>query len=216
MLNKILLALVVIVVAAGLVFGGLFVVSLLQPKAATPPATTTARGPNLSKDYGACTLNSVEEIKTALGTAASSLEGPYNDGIVASSEIGYDVEGLVSDSQACVYPFSSGGTFDNGFNAGNGLTVDVTVYSNSGGPSAFIAAIQQAIQKGAPITSIPAISDSAFYTVNTAASGPGATHSFRLQVFKGDHLTTYTLSQPAEATTFTAASAKTALVTLVR
>ena len=118
----------------------------------------------------------------------------------------------MSDSQICVYAFEPGGTIENGFNAGNGLTIQRIIYTNDGGPSALI----EQIRSSGVTTEIEGLGDVAFYSSNTASQGPDTSYTFKVQVFEGSELTAYTLRQPSDSATFTAESGRTALTTLAK
>lgn len=216
MIKKILLSLGIVVAVAVIVVGVLFVINQAQPQQMTngdeADATTKTTVPDLSKDYGACNVVTMVTVKEALGTVANTLQEPQNMGIVGDSNIGPGVENLVSDSQLCAYAFASGGTFENGFNSNNAFSIQVTRYSNEGGPTAFITQIRNS----GIVEEVPDISQNAFYSANTVSQGPGATYTYKLQVFNNNELVVYTIRQPADASTFTAETAKTALTALAK
>ena len=210
--KRILISLAILIGVAGLVFGGLYAYRALQPEPAVVDTATKKTTPDLSKDYGACTILNKETVKSALGTAGENLQDPQNNGIVGGKKVGDGMDNLVFDAQGCVYAFVSGGTFENGFHSDNGLNVAVTQYTNESGPATFIEAI-----RGEPlIEEIPDLGDDAFYSSNTTANGPTPQYSFKLQVFKDKTLYEYTIHQPGKEATFTADTAKTALVTIAK
>lgn len=212
MRKKILISLAALVVIATLVFGALVITQMIRsPNEEAAPANTVA-GPDLSKDYNACDLFDKATIKAALGSAIDTIQDPQNNGIVDGKKVGDGMENLVFDSQICVYGFVPGGSFENGSNSTNGLTVMVTEYTNETGPATFITAIREEPL----IEEITDLDGDAFYNANTVATGPGAMYNFKLQVFKGKTLYEYTIRQPADTASFTAESAKIALVTLAR
>lgn len=212
MRKKIIISIAALLGVAVLVFGALFVIQLIRSQNEETPPAETLVGPNLSKNYGACDLFDKATVKTALGSAANELQDPQNNGIVDGKKVGGGMEDLVFDSQVCIYGFAPGGTFEDGSGSGNGLTVLVAKYTNETGPATFIAAIRDEPL----IEEITDLGDDAFYNANTTATGPGAMYNFKLQVFKGKTLYEYTIRQPADAATYTAESAKTALVTLAK
>jgi hypothetical protein len=211
MIKKILISAGIIIVFAGVVVGVLYFIKQTHPVVGTKNSSST---PVLdhSKDYGACKLLTTSLIKTTLGSAATNLQTSENMGITKDRYVGDGVKDVVSDSQSCVYAFVSGGTLENGFNADNGLSVEKTVFTNKEGPKALIAQIIQLD----PTTQISSLGDAAFYTADTASQGPGATDSFELQIFKGNDSTSYTIQQPAAKSTFTADTAKAALLALAQ
>lgn len=213
MVKKILISVGVVLIVAAIVVGVLVIIKQAQPQqdAAdgddTVPQTTVA---DLSKDYGACNVVTTSGIKAALGSVADDIQEPQNLGIVGDVAIGPGVEGLASDSQLCVYAFTAGGTIEDGFNSQNALTIEVTRYTNEGGPTAFIEQIRQS----GVVETIPTLGNDVFYSANTVSQGPGAVYTFKLQVFDTGQLTAYAIRQPADSATLTAETARAALITL--
>jgi hypothetical protein len=200
------------ILIAGVTVGGLY---LIKPAKNTPsPHVPTATNLVLdhSKDYGACTLHTTTSIQSALGNTAANLQAPVDAGITSDRYFGAGVQNIVSDSQTCIYAFAPGGTSASTIAGTNALTIKKTKYSNSGGPKALIEQI-----KGNPdATPVNAVGDSAFYIANTASDGPQATASFTLLVFKDNESTSYIIIQPAQTTTLTTDTAKTALLKLAK
>jgi hypothetical protein len=212
MIKRILIGLGVVVVTAGIAFGILYFIKREQPAPATKVAVSKTLVLNHSKDYGACSLLTASSIKTALGSVAANLQPQEDAGITADSYFGSDVKNIASDSQTCVYAFAPGGNSANTLNANNGFTVKKTVFTNKDGPKALIDQAKLDPTK----TVVSSLGDVAFYGADTSANGPGATYNFELQVFKNNESTSYTISQPAKGATFTAETAKTALLTLAK
>lgn len=206
MIKKLLLFAGILLASTALTVGILYFVRQGQTDS-TPPAQSIL---DLSKDYGACSLLDLSFVKSTLASAASDLQEPENMGIVNDKPIGDDVEAVVADSQICTYAFIPGGTIENGFNASNGLTIQVTKYTNESGPLALIEQAEGITDN----TEIIGLGDAAFYTSNTVSQEMGSTYSFRLQVFDGDQSFEYTIRQPAETATFTTESGQAALVKL--
>lgn len=214
MIKRILIGLAILVVAGASAFGALYFVKQANHKTvAVKPSTSKPKTVlDFSKDYGACTMVDVTAIKTALGSVASSIQAAQNEGIVKNIYIGDSVKNITSDSQTCVFAFKSGGTINNGFNSVNALSITRTSYTNDGGPKTLIAQF-----KSDPANDeIDTIGDVSFYTSSTNAKGPGATYIFDLIVFKSNTSTDYTIRQPADTATFTADTAKTALLSLTK
>jgi hypothetical protein len=207
MIKKILISSGVMVVVAGLVFGALYFIKQAQVSPASEAVAATIL--DHSKDYGACGLVDSASLKKALGDSAADLQQAQDMGIVGNKAIGEGVNDLVSDSQICVYAFGPGGTLENGYNSGDAFIIERIIYSNESGPKTFIAQIQSQSTAAAVDGSL---GDYAFYGANTTATGPGATVTFKLEVFTDKTSVSYAISQPAESTSFTAETAKTALI----
>jgi hypothetical protein len=212
MKKKILISAGVIVAIAGITIGVLALVKYLQPAKVTTDTAQTSKKLVLdhSKDYGACTLLNATKIQTALGD--TQLQQPVDAGITSDRYFGDGIKDVTSDTQTCVYAFVPGTSTDETLNGTNGLTIKLTKYTNTDGPKAVIAQMKQ----NPTATVIDSLGDAAFYTHDTAAAGPDATASFTLVVFKNNASTSYAIIQPATASTFTADSAKTALLSLAK
>lgn len=212
MIKKILIALGIIIVAAGIALGIFYFIKPVQLTPAAKNATSEKLVLDHSKDYGACTLLSVSSIKASLGTAAKDLQNPQNMGVTIDKYFGDGVQDIVSDSQTCIYAFVAGGTLDNSYNKVNSFSVGKTVFTNNDGPKALISQMKSSSTN----VEISTLGDAAFYSADTTTQGPGATYSFNLQVFKDKTSTTYMIIQPAKTATFTAETAKTALLALAK
>jgi len=216
MLKKVLISLGIILVASGLMVGILFAIKQAQPQPETEESSEVEADPtktvaDLSKDYGACTLLTVEFIKTTLGDSAKDLQEPQNMGIVNENNVGPGVEGIVSDSHTCAYPFVLGGAIEDGFNNGNGLNVQVTMYQSSDDA----IAMSTQIRESGMAESIDGLGDAAFYTYSDDERGLSEpTNTFKLQVFKDQKLTSLTLRQPTETSAFNAETGRDVLVKL--
>lgn len=192
--------------------GILFLVQLsTAPVEDAPSADSSVFVPDLSKDYGACSALEQASIRLVLGEPANNLQPAVNIGIIEEPQVGESSQDIVADSQTCVYAFEPGGVAENGFNITNAFVVRKTTYANLEGARAVIEQI-----KSDP-SSLPELpGDNTFYTPNTAAQGPDAIYSFELQVFNGAGRTVYSIRQPAEAATFTAESARVALLAIAK
>ncbi|MFZ3009486.1 MAG: hypothetical protein WA030_00495 [Candidatus Microsaccharimonas sp.] len=211
MIKKILIGAGIVIVAAGVVFGVMYLISRLQSNS-TPEKTTTETVLDHSKDYEACNLLDVSTIKETLGDSAANLQNPEDMGIVSNKATGEGVEDIASDSQICVYAFSSGGTLANGYNSSNAFIIERTVYSNEAGPKTLI----EQIKAHSIGTTVDTLGDFAFYGANNTGTGPDAAYSFKLEVFIDKVSVKYMIRQPADSASFTDESAKTALVKLAR
>jgi hypothetical protein len=210
MIKKILISIGITVIAAGVAIGALYLVKLAQPAPAAKVSASKTLILDHSKDYGACTLLTTSSIKTALGDTATNLQAQENVGITRDNYFGNGVQNIVSDSQTCIYAFAPGSNARNTLDATNGFTVKKTVFTNKDGPKELINQTKLDPSK----TVINSLGDIAFYSANNVAQGPGATYNFELQIFKSNESTSYTISQPAKNSTFTADTAKTALLAL--
>lgn len=205
MQKKILIAIGIVVIAAGIAFGVYRFLIIANSDSNTAY--------NHSKDYGACNMIDTATIKTTLGDVATNLQKPVNMGIVSNKAVGENVSDLISDSQSCVYAFAPGGTIENGQNANNAFVIERIIYINTSGPKTLIAQIKSD-SLAEPIDSLP---DTAFYASNTASQGPGAIHTFQIETFTAKTSVRYSIRQPvASDTLLTNEAAKTALVTLVK
>lgn len=213
MLKKILISVGIVVVTAGIAFGALYFITQSQRTSnTTKDKASTVTVLDHSKDYGACSTLESSAIKSTLGDAAANLQKPEDMGIVSNKATGSGVGDLTSDSQLCIYAFTPGGTQANGFNSGNAFIVEQIVYSNKSGPETLI----KQIQSNNLTTPVEGIGDAAFYSANNMSQGPGAIYSFELEVFTGKKSAVYTIYQPAKSASFTADSAKTALIQLAK
>jgi len=186
-----------------------------------PPADTTPEGQtdtntapiyvvDTSKDYGACTYLDKSVIKEVLGEPASELQGPDNVGRAGRVQT---IEGgpeptVTMDSQTCVYGFISGGTIENGFNVNNGFSVIASQPAEQKDYDQLIANYNDDVM----FEKIEGLGEAAFYRANIGEQYDLA--SFELVVLDSLMAHTYTINQPADAVSFTAESAKTALRTI--
>lgn len=213
MIKRIAISAAIIVGIAGLTASILFLTTTsndAMPEPETPSPQSLVL--DYSKDYGACELLDSSTIKTALGDVASTLQPFENAGITKDTYFGEQVKDVVSDSQTCIYAFAPGNKTETTLSGTNAFFVKKTRYTNPQGPKNLIE--QSKANPTAKV--IDSLGDSAFYTANTAAEGPGATANFELLVFKNNESISYSIIQPAEKMTFTAESAKTALLTLAQ
>ena len=202
--KKILLAVGITIFAAAATFGVIFLINKLLSDGNTNNPNNQQSVLDLSNDYGACTMFSVEDVKASLGSAVSDVQAPENMGIVGNTE--------ESDSQICVYAFEPGGTIENGFHSNNGLVIKKTIYANN---EDFKTELEE-VRQDPTLTEINDLGESAFYSAVTSSRGPSATHQFMLLVFKNDTYNSYKISQPAESASFTPQSAQQALTSLAR
>jgi hypothetical protein len=209
MLKKLLIGIGAVVGAMAITLGILLLVQLSNaPVEDAPSADSSVFVPDLSKDYGACSVLEQASIISVLGEPANNLQPANNIGIIEEPQAGEGAQDIAADSQTCVYAFASGGAAENGFNITNAFVVQNTTYASLEGARTVIEQV-----KADPST-VEVSAENAFYTPITAAQGPGAVHTFELQVFNGTVRTVYSIRQPAEAVTFNAESARTALLAL--
>jgi len=210
MIKKILISTGAVIGAMAITLGILlFVQQSTAPAEDVPSPDSSVFVPDLSKDYGACSVLEQASISSVLGEPANNLQPANNIGIIEESQAGEGAQDIVADSQTCVYAFTPGGVAENGFNITNAFVVQKSTYSSLEGASTIIEQI-----KADPSSQPESSGNNTFYTPNTAAQGPDAIYTFELQVFNGTERTVYSIRQPAEAATFTVESARTALLAL--
>jgi hypothetical protein len=200
--NAVIISIIAVLVIAGGVVGGLYLFKYKPGDAAYDPTGPAKAGTVLvadtSKDFNATTLLSKDAVKSALGAVAVNLEGPNNLGIVNAGEGG--------ESQTAVYPFISGGTIDNSYNVTNAFSLEVFQHKDKASVDSLISVKQDTA------VDVTGLGDSAWFIDNNTAGTP--TTSYSLIVVSGTKHYTFKISQPAEETTFTLESAKTALTTI--
>jgi len=211
MVKKVIISILIVIIVAGLVVGALYVIKQTQNNPTTDTSAVTVL--DFSKDYEACNLLDSASIKLALGDSAANLQNPENMGIVGNKAIGNGVDDLVSDSQICVYAFGTGGTLENGFNSGDAFSIERTVYINEAGTKTFV---DQITSQSLAVAVDEPLGDFAFYGANTTAIGPDATYSYKLEVFTAKTSIRYMIHQPADSSSFTEETAKTALIQLAK
>lgn len=200
LVHKTLIAAGVVIIAAGATIGIFYFLSQTKQNNKQDDQSSVL---DLSKDYGACSDLSLEDIKTTLGNYASNVQAGENMGIVGDTKD--------SDSQICVYAFEPGATLEDGFNSNSSLIIRKTKYTSDDYQVAY-----EQISQDPTLTDIGNLGTSAFYSSNTKAKGPDTTHKFVLYVFKDQAQTSYTISQPSDAATFDAESAQAVLESLAR
>ncbi|MDB5162153.1 MAG: hypothetical protein JWM52_661 [Candidatus Saccharibacteria bacterium] len=207
-LKKILISLVVIIIVAGGVVGGLV---LFNKPTLTQVAPEEEReiypmAPDNTKDFGACKLLDKEKLKTALGTPAATLQGPDNLGLVRSSSD--NGTGLLGDqSQVCGYSFITGGKFETSFNIDQGFSVEIYKYATKMSTDAAIAT-------HANDTPVAGLGDSAFYG-STTNEFQGITQ-YWLTVFSGETHYSYRISEKISDAKYTSETAQAALEAIAK
>jgi hypothetical protein len=200
--KAVLISIIVVLIIAGVVVGGLYLFMYKPGDAAYDPTGPAKPGTVLtvdtSKDFNATTLLSKDAVKSALGTAAVNLEGPNNLGLVNAGNGG--------ESQTAVYSFIPGGTIDNSFNVTNAFTFEVFQHKDKASVDSILAA------KADTSVDVTGLGDSAWFIENNTVEAP--TTSYNLIVVSGTKQYTFRISQPSDAVTFTSASAQTALTTI--
>ncbi len=207
-LKQILISIGAVIVVAGLAFGALILLNRPSNTDQGAPVATVEPGQvDTSKDYGACTVLDKAVIQNTLGSVAQLLQGPDNTGrVYIGSQFGEQIKG--DETQSCVYSFIEGGTFENGFNGQQGLTVEVYVHGSQESLDAFAIANEPGVIAGS-IEGKPS-----YFLSNDVVEPAGTRHSLTLI----DGLRHYTLSitEPRDATTFTTETAQQALQTLAQ
>lgn len=219
MIKKVVFNIIIILIIATLVASGLYVYNTFfvskdasnQQHAKMQKIITSI---TLDKDDAACTVLTKETIKTALGSAIKTLDGPYVLNLVGGKGI---LQSTSLVTKACVFPFVSGATSTNNYHLENGLTVVVGKYSNDSGPADLVAAIRSNPLSIQEITKDhPEIGDTVFYSDNTITTGPSAAYNYKLQVLSGTLLLEFTIRQPIDASSFTTKSAENSLILLAQ
>lgn len=204
-MNKkiVIISLVAVIVVAGGVVGGLYLVNNAGKSAydptgpAQPGAVLTA---DLSKDLGATSLVSLDTIKSALGSTAANVTGPYDLGRVNGRDGG--------ESQTAVYPFGAAGTIEDGYGIANALSIELYIYKDKAAVDTILAAIPQ------DSTPISGIGDRA-WLIESRADGAEYV-SYTLRVVSGLKQYSYKISQPTGSATYKLASASAALNTIAK
>lgn len=204
-MNKkiVIISLVSVVVIAGGVVGGLYLLnnsgdSAYDPTGPAKPGTVLTA--DLSKDLGATTLVSIDTIKSALGSTADNMTGPYNLGRVNG--------GNGAEAQTAVYPFASAGTIDDGYGITNALSIEVFVYKDKAAVDAALAVVPE---DSTPVTGI----GERAWLMEDRAEGAEFV-SYTLRVISGLKQYSYKISQPTGSATYTEASASAALNTIAK
>jgi hypothetical protein len=201
----------IIVLVSGLTVGILYVIKQNQPVAQTV-VTTNQNGTYIvdtSKDFGACRVFSIDQIKTALGEPAKSLAGPENLGYIRDTNQGEHPLSSPLETQTCVYSFIAGGTKDNRFNSDNGLSVAITKVKTKADSDSLISALKSD-KSWSPVVTL---GDSVYFSAQINQPHVTTNH-IQLKQFKDLTLYVYTLDQPVAETAYTSDSARVALSAL--
>lgn len=205
-LKKILIGVGILLVVAGLVVAGLFIFTKKDAPTKSTPETSTTNDPlavDTSKDLKACMLFEKDALKKTLGAVANDLQGPDDLGLVKTgADSTYHIH-------TCVYAFKSGGTIDNSFNISNGFSVEVAELDDQ----AQADTLRRAYKDDGAAT-VPALGDQAFYQAITINNPQAQLNKFTLTVFSEAKYYAYTITQPKDATTFTAQTAQQTLSTI--
>lgn len=195
----------VIMIAAGVV-GAL---SVLNRAADTPsetipdqttelsddPAKQEAQTlPDLSEDFGACTVITKDQVAAALSPTISSVPDFKNRGF------GYLQGG--DKAQTCLYDFSDGARLN------DRLLITVTQFSE--------ASHADDVQKGLKedkATAVSGLSNTAYFATSSDNEELNETR-YALHIFKDDKQYTFELIQPFDGNDFTVESARSALTRL--
>ncbi|MFY9228558.1 MAG: hypothetical protein WAO28_04535 [Candidatus Microsaccharimonas sp.] len=207
-LKKILISIGILLVLVGLVIGGLFIFTKKEAPEETTPDSNTVNAPltvDKTKDLGACTLLDKGSLKKTLGTVATDLQGPDNVGLVKTGA------GSTYLLQTCVYAFKTGGTIDNSFNISNGFSIEVAELADQTQANT----LRKGYKDDGAMT-VTALGDQAFYQVIVIDNPQAQLNTFSLTVFKGAKYYAYSITQPKDATTFTAQTAQQALETIAK
>lgn len=204
-MNKkiVIISLVAVIVVAGGVVGGLYLVnnagkSAYDPTGPAQPGTVLTA--DLSKDLGATSLVTIDTIKSALGSAAANVTGPYNLGRVNGRDGG--------ESQTAVYPFGAAGTIEDGYGITNALSIELYIYKDKAAVDTILAAIPQ---DSTPVTGV---GERAWLVENRAEGAEFV--SYTLHVVSGVKEYSFKISQPTASATYKLASAAAALNTIAK
>lgn len=155
-------------------------------------AKTSTETKEAAEDLGLCTAVSTDTIKSALGSSASTLQGPDNTGVTELMGGG--------KGQVCVYPFEQGGSVSNGF------YTSLAVYNQA----EFDNIADFTATKG---TDVSGVGDKAKYETSETYTGG---QEFIITAIKGTNVYKFVISQPKDKVTFDETSALTALTTIAQ
>ena len=202
-----LISITSVLVVAGIVTGGLYLLNDAQSDPVAQTETTPAEEvslsdpatqesqttPDLSKDLGACNVTSKAAVAEALGALVTAVDEPVNRGYVAELDGG--------DSQGCTFALNDSDAINSRLNV-----VIAVATSNE--------QLAVAKQNFAAVDALETTGDAAYYTYSEAPESEltVAQHDYTVTIFKGLRIYTLTISQPAEGDPFTAESARTALI----
>lgn len=105
-----------------IVVAGVVVLALIFLRPAIGGEAVEEKMPDLSKDFGACDLLGVDQIKQELGAVANDIKGPKNAGFVTIDNF--------NEAQTCVYPIADEGSFSNMYNLNNAFSTYIYVFKD--------------------------------------------------------------------------------------
>ena len=200
--NKIILSIIIIVAIAIVSPVVLYVVNSALNTATT--STNTQEGsvtttPDLEEDYGACDLLSTDSIKDTLGEPANSLQAGFDTGRVRVS----------TDSQAqnCVYGLNERVTAITDDMLTNSFYTTVYLYGTDENKIIGDAYYRDA-------DTVEDIEDKAGFAVRTNDESKYV--EYELRVDSGLRYFSFSIRLPKDSTSFTASSAKSALIELAK
>ena len=164
----------------------------------TTNSTTTMNETNSSEseanneDLGLCDIVDVATIKSALGSAADTLTGPNNTGVISLGD--------GDKGQTCVYPFVEGAS------ASNSFYTDLAQYTEASYDNVadFTATSGETVS---------GVGDRATFKSSEAFMNA---KEFSITAVKGANVYKFVISQPADAVTFDDASAMAALTAIAQ
>lgn len=219
MSKKILITAGTIIGIAAISIGAVFALQSMNTAEPETPEVVVQQEfkADISKDYGACTLLEKDFIKQVLGSVADNLQGPDNYGVFTSTEVVADGQELTTESQSCMYGFEPGGTFENGYNGTNGITITITNYASE----ADTRLATDEVRSNDLAEGVSEIGPDAFYIATLApkeigGTGIGATDTYEIKTFSDKSVTRYLITQPKDSKTFTTESAKAILLNLAQ
>lgn len=202
-MNKkvIIISIAGVIVVAGVAVAALSFFRQNANQATAPANTTPPLSVDTSKDFGACDLVQKDDISFAFGDVAANLQGPDNAGLINA---------LNGETQLCVYSFVTGGNIENSFNASNGVSVEVLEFKDQALRDDDLSVLSDV--EG--VIAVEGLGESAFHRTIDGEGQTRVRHT--LSVYQDLKKYTFTVSEPVDAVTITAASARSALETIAR
>lgn len=149
--------------------------------------------PDTSKDFGACSVIDMDQVKETLGVTAAEMSGPVNLGIVNLAEGG--------QAQICSYPFGENSKGNNEF------VVEITAFTDEAVKDLYANADDPRYVE------VEGIAERAYYFHHDPIEGAYA-DNYNLYVFKGMNMYRFTISLPVGTAAFTPDTAREALTTI--
>lgn len=198
----IIMVAIILAILSGVAFAALWLLPQLNNKASTDNSTAESSvsepKPDLSQDYGACNLVTLETVQKNLSGVSSTITGPFNAGLAGSA---------ISSSQVCVYSFDSSATYAEGvFNRINSFSIEtyeIDTLETKNGILQFIPAedrIESTLGDTVIFTSLISNENNKDYT------------QYVLQVYKGLKFYSFQISRPSSDISIDVDTARDSLV----